>query len=349
MSDITPQQLADLGLDPNSLQQGYMGSSNTPAAPAPTSQDLAATSPQAPDPSPTPDASFLTSPIPAPAPTASDLATASGSAPAPSAPSDSQTGGGVKDFPDYHTFSEQMFGVKRGDWLRPEDKKLMMDAWTKAYTAHKEVAQPRIYDAGDGNKFLLSGNNTPLRIDPKAPTSEQIQLADGTMGRYITDTKSPDYLKFQPVYDPSTGQPMKAKMGNAPDAGAMMNGIQLNDLKAKLAVVMANAARDGADKGGGWFGGAYYTHQAAALQAQIQSLQSQASNAPASAELPTPAPAPAASPSPTPVAASSAAPAPNPVEFLKSSSEAKAIKQLYSSGAIDRGTAQARLNALIGH
>ena len=207
----------------------------------------------------------------------------------------------------------------------------MMEAWTKAYTTHKEISQPRVWDAGNGEKFLLSGNNTPLRIDPKAPTSEQIQLADGTMGRYITDTKSPDYLKFQPVYDPQTGQPMKAKLGNTQPITSQLGAIQLNDLKQQLAEVMAKAASEGATKGGGFFGGPDYNHQAMALQAKIEALGSQQSSPDAPAST-TPAPAPSATPS------ASATPAPTP-----DVNAAAQIKMLYQSGKIDRAAAKAQL------
>lgn len=221
----------------------------------PTPANVAAANAAAASPSPTPNplTPAADSQAPAPAPSQGVLAS---SVPA-------------SDLADHEkNFYKDMIAAHvliPGQQVKTSDIVKLQEIWLKNNMAPKPTIQEI-----DGQKYLINGQNTPIAIHPKATTTQQIQLQDGTIGRYITDSRSPDYLKFLPVYDPSTGKPLKAIVtGNA----AISQGLEA------LAQPQAGAAP--ATSGG-----------------FLQGLFGKGSSTPTASPSPDPTPSPSPTPSP---------------------------------------------------
>lgn len=137
---------------------------------------------------------------------------------------DSQTDG-QSTAPGFWSFYRSVTGFPKGTLVPQKHVLDMQKMYAETFLKAKNTPPARMVSV-NGHQWIQQGN-TLLPADQKPVSTQQIELPDGTLARYVTDSNSPDYLKAQRVYDASTGQPLRVQTAsNRPVAPTR---IQLND------------------------------------------------------------------------------------------------------------------------
>lgn len=224
--------------------------------------------------------------------------------------------------PGFWNFFRAATGLPKGTMV-PNSKVIeFQKMYGESLLKAKSIPLSRMIMA-NGHQWVQQGN-TLLPADPKPVATQQIDLGNGTIGRYVTDPTSPDYLKAQPVYDASTGQPVisntgKGNFGDIANYGARQDlSKQIGDLTTKIAAGQKP-----------WWGPSY-EEQLKGVQAQLQVLSNGSGGTQDSASVSSP-----------PINAIGQNPQPSPAS---SQLDPYTIKALYKFGKISKSDAVAMLN-----